>query len=116
MSSTDNPKIIPDPAVAPKGAMDGARSAPGTCRERSQGRIAEPTMQKGAAKTARIPIKIAPQSSVARKPAWIRAKSPTHPEVGRLKGLLRAHRLNTVCEEARVRTSASASRTAPPPS
>ena len=72
MSSTDNPKISPDPAVA----------------------------QKGAAKTARIPIKIAPQTAVARKPAWIRAKSPTHPEVGRLKGLLRAHRLNTVCEEA----------------
>ena len=75
MSSTDNPKIVPDPTTAER-------------------------MQKGAAKTARIPIKIAPQTAVARKPAWIRAKSPTHPEVGRLKGLLRAHRLNTVCEEA----------------
>lgn len=56
--------------------------------------------QKGAAKTARIPIKIAPQVELPRKPAWIRAKSPTDPEVGRLKNLLRAHALHTVCEEA----------------
>lgn len=54
---------------------------------------------KGAAKTARIPIKIAPKEPL-RKPSWIRAKSPTHPEVGRLKTLLREHKLNTVCEEA----------------
>ncbi|MBI3546448.1 MAG: lipoyl synthase [Gammaproteobacteria bacterium] len=59
-----------------------------------------PIDQKGAAKTARIPIKIAPQTELLRKPAWIRAKSPTHPEVGRLKALLRAHELHTVCEEA----------------
>ena len=56
--------------------------------------------QKGAAKVARIPIKIAPQGELPRKPAWIRAKAPTHPEVGRLKALLRAHALHTVCEEA----------------
>lgn len=56
--------------------------------------------QKGAAKTARIPIKIVPQTELPRKPAWIRAKAPTHPEVGRLKTLLRAHGLHTVCEEA----------------
>ncbi|UCH53319.1 MAG: lipoyl synthase [Pseudomonadota bacterium] len=54
---------------------------------------------KGAAKTARIPVKIAPRAPL-RKPSWIRAQAPTHPEVGRLKQLLRAHRLNTVCEEA----------------
>ena len=54
---------------------------------------------KGASKTARIPIKIVPREPL-RKPPWIRARSPTHPEVGRLKTLLRAHRLNTVCEEA----------------
>jgi len=54
---------------------------------------------KGAAKTARIPIKIQPKAPL-KKPAWIRARAPTHPEVGRLKVLLRAHRLNTVCEEA----------------
>lgn len=54
---------------------------------------------KGASKTARIPIKIQPREPL-RKPSWIRARSPTHPEVGRLKTLLREHRLNTVCEEA----------------
>jgi lipoic acid synthetase len=54
---------------------------------------------RGAAKTARIPIKIEPKEP-QRKPPWIRARAPTHPEVGRLKALLRAHRLNTVCEEA----------------
>ncbi|MHB8744017.1 MAG: lipoyl synthase [Sulfuricaulis sp.] len=56
--------------------------------------------QRGAAKTARNPIKIVPQTELLRKPAWIRAKAPTHPEVGRLKALLRAHSLHTVCEEA----------------
>jgi lipoic acid synthetase len=56
--------------------------------------------EKGAAKTARIPIKIIPQAELPRKPAWIRAKAPTHPEVGRLKALLRAHSLHSVCEEA----------------
>ena len=56
--------------------------------------------QKGAAKTARIPIKIVATTDLPRKPAWIRAKAPTHPEVGRLKTLLRAHALHTVCEEA----------------
>ncbi len=56
--------------------------------------------QKGASKTARIPIKIAP-SEPMRKPAWIRVRAPEHPgEVTRLKGLLREHRLHTVCEEA----------------
>lgn len=55
--------------------------------------------QKGAAKTARIPIKIAP-APVARKPAWIRAKSPNSPRFFEIKQILRAHQLHTVCEEA----------------
>lgn len=54
---------------------------------------------RGAAKTARIPVKIEPKQPL-KKPPWIRARAPTHPEVGRLKVLLRSHRLNTVCEEA----------------
>jgi lipoic acid synthetase len=54
---------------------------------------------KGAAKTARIPVKIVPREPL-RKPAWIRVAAPTHPEVGRVKALLREHHLNTVCEEA----------------
>jgi lipoic acid synthetase len=54
---------------------------------------------KGAAKTARIPIKVVPKEPL-RKPTWIRVTAPTHPEVGRLKRVLREHQLNTVCEEA----------------
>lgn len=55
--------------------------------------------QRGGAKTARIPIKVDGTTPI-RKPPWIRVRSASHPEVGRLKGLLREHRLNTVCEEA----------------
>ena len=40
------------------------------------------------------------QSSLQRKPPWIRARAPTDPGVIRLKSLLREHRLHTVCEEA----------------
>jgi lipoyl synthase len=54
---------------------------------------------KGAAKTAGIPVKVVPREPL-RKPDWIRVTAPTHPEVGRMKAMLRSHRLNTVCEEA----------------
>lgn len=56
--------------------------------------------QRGAAKVARIPIKVEPTVQPLRKPNWIRAKAPTSPEVARLKAVLREHRLHTVCEEA----------------
>src|SRR3569623_1287153 len=56
--------------------------------------------QRGAAKVARIPIKVEPTVQPLRKPNWIRAKAPTSPEVARLKSVLREHRLHTVCEEA----------------
>ena len=55
--------------------------------------------QKGQAKTAKIPIKIAPEP-VARKPHWIRAKSPNSPRFFEIKQILREHQLHTVCEEA----------------
>ncbi len=55
--------------------------------------------ERGADKTARIPIKIVPQTP-QRKPAWLRARSPVSPEVSRLKEILRANHLHTVCEEA----------------
>jgi lipoic acid synthetase len=58
------------------------------------------TKQRGAAKTARIPIKIETTSRPLRKPLWIRARSPANPAVGRLKDVLRENRLHTVCEEA----------------
>jgi lipoic acid synthetase len=56
--------------------------------------------QRGAAKTARIPIKIETTTRPLRKPAWIRARSPADPAVARLKEVLRENRLHTVCEEA----------------
>lgn len=57
--------------------------------------------QRGAAKTARIPVKVEPTTGpLPRKPAWIRVKAPTGREVSRVKGLLRAQGLHTVCEEA----------------
>jgi lipoic acid synthetase len=55
--------------------------------------------QRGAAKTARIPVRIVP-APVARKPAWIRAKSPNSPRFFEMKAILRRQRLHTVCEEA----------------
>jgi lipoic acid synthetase len=54
---------------------------------------------KGESKVSRIPIKIEP-TTPKRKPEWIRAKAPSHPEVIRIKNLLREHNLHTVCEEA----------------
>ncbi|MFQ5995201.1 MAG: lipoyl synthase [Acidiferrobacterales bacterium] len=56
--------------------------------------------QKGAAKTARIPVKVVPREEPLRKPPWIRVKLPTGPQVQGIKSMLRANRLHTVCEEA----------------
>ncbi len=56
--------------------------------------------KRGAAKTARLRIKIEPTGTPLRKPAWIRARSPNTPKVLRLKEILRENRLHTVCEEA----------------
>ncbi len=55
--------------------------------------------EKGQLKTARIPIKIVPETP-ARKPSWIRAKSPNSPRFFEIKKILREHQLHTVCEEA----------------
>ncbi len=55
---------------------------------------------KGADKVARIPIKVVPSKTVARKPPWIRARAPVGNRVGELKAKLRANSLYTVCEEA----------------
>lgn len=55
---------------------------------------------RGADKVARIPVRIEPSAHIARKPPWIRAKSPATPEVARLKKILREMNLHTVCEEA----------------
>ncbi len=55
--------------------------------------------ETGAAKTARIPIKIVPQERL-RKPDWIRAKAPSTATFGEVKRALRENNLHTVCEEA----------------
>ena len=55
---------------------------------------------KGEAKVARIPIKVKQPAERLRKPSWIRAKTPFHPNVKKLKSVLRSQQLHTVCEEA----------------
>jgi lipoyl synthase len=57
--------------------------------------------QKGASKTAFIPIKVVPAQQVLRKPEWIRVKAPQpSSRFNEIKSILREHRLHTVCEEA----------------
>jgi lipoic acid synthetase len=57
--------------------------------------------QKGAGKTARIPIKVVPAGEVLRKPEWIRVKAAAPgSRFHDIKRILREHRLHTVCEEA----------------
>lgn len=56
--------------------------------------------QRGAAKLARIPIKIAPQTALKRKPSWIRARVPNDPRVQEIKQMMRELNLSSVCEEA----------------
>ena len=58
--------------------------------------------QKGAAKTARNPIKIVPQAvgELLRKPSWIRVRSSGSQAFYEVKRILREQKLHTVCEEA----------------
>lgn len=56
--------------------------------------------QRGAEKVSRIPIKVETTVTPLRKPPWIRAKSPGHPNVIRLRKILKDNHLHTVCEEA----------------
>jgi lipoic acid synthetase len=58
------------------------------------------THQRGQAKVSRIPVKVQPTTEIKRKPAWIRAKAPSGAGVSRIKQILRARRLSSVCEEA----------------
>ena len=56
--------------------------------------------QKGQAKIARIPVKIVPQSRLA-KPEWIRVRAPAgSSRFHDIKRILRDNALHTVCEEA----------------
>ena len=57
---------------------------------------------RGADKMARLPVAIEVRSKSERlpKPKWIRAAFSGGPEVARMKRVLRAQKLHTVCEEA----------------
>ena len=55
---------------------------------------------RGAEKMARIPVKFEATVEAPRKPAWIRARLGQSSEVTRIKEILRAQGLHTVCEEA----------------
>ncbi|MDE2342973.1 MAG: lipoyl synthase [Betaproteobacteria bacterium] len=57
------------------------------------------TKEKGAQKTARIPIKIEPQPPL-RKPEWIRVRTASSPRFSEIKAILRENKLHSVCEEA----------------
>ena len=62
-------------------------------------RVSQP--QRGREKTARNPVKIIPvEGPLPRKPPWIRVRIGDTSAVSKLKSLLRAHHLHTVCEEA----------------
>jgi lipoic acid synthetase len=56
--------------------------------------------QKGASKTARIPIKVVPQEAL-KKPDWIRVRAPSPgSRFYEIKQILREQKLHTVCEGA----------------
>lgn len=55
---------------------------------------------RSAAKVESIPVRVIPSDTIPRKPPWIRVRAGLGPEVQRIKGILRAHGLATVCEEA----------------
>lgn len=59
-----------------------------------------PVRQRGTDKTARNPVKIDIDRPALRKPPWIRVRAGGTPQVERLKKVLRAQKLHTVCEEA----------------
>ena len=53
--------------------------------EKTAQRVVVGEKHKGEAKVARIPIKVKQPEKLLRKPSWIRAKSPFHPNVKKLK-------------------------------
>ena len=55
--------------------------------------------QTGAAKTARIPIKVQAAAPLP-KPPWIRVRAPSSPRFFEIKRILRENQLHSVCEEA----------------
>ncbi len=75
-------------------------NAPAGRPARADHRLEAGVKQRGAEKMARIPVKIEPTETLARKPDWIRVRLPAGGEIERIKNLLRQQKLHTVCEEA----------------
>ena len=73
---------------------------PATPNKTPKHKVTAGEKHKGADKVARIPIKVSSTEAPLRKPEWIRAKSPAHPQIKRMKKVLRNKKLFTVCEEA----------------
>lgn len=73
---------------------------PSNTNEKKSHKVVAGEKFKGAEKVARIPIKVEQPAERLRKPSWIRARSPFHPNVKKLKAVLREQKLHTVCEEA----------------
>jgi len=67
---------------------------------RAPSRTSPTTHRRGAAKLARIPVKVEPTERPLRKPEWLRVRLHSDANVVRVKRLLRQHRLASVCEEA----------------
>ncbi|MDO9217284.1 MAG: lipoyl synthase, partial [Lacisediminimonas sp.] len=89
----------PDPTTA-AAAIDTAAAAK-PIPARNAGATYDPTQkQKGAGKTAHIPIKVV-QAERLPKPDWIRVKAASpNSRFYEIKDILRANKLVTVCEEA----------------
>jgi lipoic acid synthetase len=70
--------------------------------EKNSGRVEQGVKLRGAAKVARIPIKVIPteKEAMQRKPDWLRVRMGSNVEVKRIKDKLRKHKLASVCEEA----------------
>lgn len=74
---------------------------PSTSNYTALSRSSQDTHKRGEAKISHIPIKLEESAGeYQRKPAWIRAKIQSSPEVIRIKKLLRENNLHSVCEEA----------------
>ena len=56
--------------------------------------------RRGSEKVTKIPVKVETTKTRLVKPGWIRVKAPLTTEVAKLKKILRAQKLHTVCEEA----------------
>ena len=65
----------------------------------ARGAKAPGSRETGAAKTARIPIKIVPAERL-KKPDWIRVRLGDPQRFQEIKAILREQKLHTVCEEA----------------